>query len=522
MCSLLAKSLCTTLGALFLCLLFIAPGSLKAEEALIPDANLEAAVRMQLSRMQEPLDKADLEQLTSLSPQDLSQKIKSLEGLQYAPNLRTLIIPGHEIQQLEPLQNLKQLEFLVIAGNKVESLEALRNDTGLKRLLIDNSDIENIEPLSGLNQLTDLLMSNNRVQDLSALRGHPLRWISMSNNQVEDLSALRDIPTLQTLYADQNRISHIEVLLELPKLKEVHLASNPLDEQADAVISKLRERGVKVVTVAEEAGKPAGRAIRVILDANSVPFSSPPFITDSTAMVPFRPIFDRLGIKIAWDEKTRTISGTKDGVQLQLQIDNPVAVVNGKAVTLPAAPALIDGSTFVPVRFISEAVSAKVDWNEQTNDIIIQSKKQYQSKDGKFQFTAYGLWRDLNDEMDTGEAELAIRYFNYTMLLIYSDPKSAEDSKSNKLDSYLEWIKGVHSITKDTLLEEKKIKVLGFDAVQLTYVNNDDYDKRIDTMIVFETDSYFYNILHSSYESEYKSSMKQFQEILNTMTFHEK
>lgn len=275
--------------------------------------------------------------------------------------------------------------------------------------------------------------------------------------------------------------------------------------------------------------KPEATEIKVILDANPVLFSAPPVITNSTTLVQFRPIFERLGLQIRWDEQNQTIIGQKEGTQIQLQIGNPNAIVNGKAVVSPVAPTIVDGNTFIPIRFISESVDAKVEWDEKSRTVVIESKRQFASKDGKFHFTAYGLWKNITDttkSVDTGQidvsgAQLAIRYFKHTLLLIYSDPKTADSLKNLKLAEYLEHIKKGRNIAKKEIIEEKQTKILGFNTLQIKYVNRNDWDKRIDTLLVFESDSHFYTILNSSYEDTYQSSSKQFQEILDSMMFRE-
>ncbi|MFE5321112.1 stalk domain-containing protein [Paenibacillus sp. NPDC056579] len=503
----------------FIMLLFF-PENSKAESKLIPDQNLEAAVRTELNLLQKSLEEADLQKLDSLYLSDPTQKVQSLEGMQYAANLNTLIVPGHQLQQIEPLHGLNKLSFLVLSGNDISDIQPLADLVSLRRLLLDGNEIEHIEPLSGLTNLTDLLIGNNNIKQISALQGLPLRWVDLSNNQIEDLTPLQKVASLETLYAGNNQIRNIDVLLELPKLKEVHLENNPLDEHAASVINALKNKGVKVQTVKEDKQKEQ-QDIRVSLDANTVPFSAPPFIANGTTFVPFRPVFDRLGIEISWDEATRTIQGKKEGIQIELQLDNPVAVVIGKEVTLPAAPVLVDGSTFVPVRFISEAVEAQVEWDAERRIVIINSKKQFATKDGKIRFTAYGLWRDLSSMMEMDDTtQLAIRYFNYTELYIYAHPKSVVDPASKDLQrQYLELLKQELLIDKESIIEEKQTKALGFDALQLTYVNNNDWDKRIDTILVFEANSQFYTIINSSYEVTYKESSKQFQEILGGMTF---
>ncbi|KRF38687.1 hypothetical protein ASG93_24585 [Paenibacillus sp. Soil787] len=122
---------------------------------------------------------------------------------------------------------------------------------------------------------------------------------------------------------------------------------------------------------------------------------------------------------------------------------------------------------------------------------------------------------------DAANIQLAIKYFNYTMLFISAEPQK-DETKSLNLAQYVERVKKKATITSDTTLEEKQTKLFGHDALQLTYVNNSDWDKRIDTLLVFMTDSHFYTIRNSSYEETYKSSIQDFVKLLESMSFHEK
>lgn len=523
---------------LTLSLVCIVPGIVKAEASLIPDTNLEAAIRMELSLPQKPLEKDDLLRLKSLYPKDPSQKVNSLEGLQYATNLTSLFLPQHGIKGLEPLQNLSKLNFLALNGNQIISIEPLGNHINMERLVLNGNQIESLKPLSNLNKLTDLLISNNRITDISTLSGLPLRWLDLSGNQVEDLSPLIKVPSLETLYIGNNRIHNVDALLQLPNLKDVHIEDNPLDEHASSVLQLLKEKGVKIESNKVEAPSEASKNdIRVILDADMVSFSVPPFIANSTTLVQFRTIFKQMGLEIAWDEQTRTVTGRKQGVQIELQIDNPIAKVNGKSIALSVAPTLKEGNTFVPLRFISESVEAKVEWEQASRTAIIYSKNEYTTNDSKFHFTAYGLWRHMAgqneieaevDESvqeftsmeDAANIQLAIKYFNYTMLFISAEPKK-DETKGITLAQYVDRAKKKATITSDIIIEEKQAKLFGHDALQLTYVNNSDWDKRIDTLLVFMTDSHIYTIRNSSYEVTYKSSIQDFVKLLESMSFHE-
>ncbi|NEW09107.1 hypothetical protein GK047_24330 [Paenibacillus sp. SYP-B3998] len=88
----------------------------------------------------------------------------------------------------------------------------------------------------------------------------------------------------------------------------------------------------------------------------------PPALVEGSTLVPLRAILESLNLKLDWNSQTKTINASKDGVNIVLQVDNPIATVNGKSVTLPVPPKVIQGNTLVPVRFISQSVGAQVDY----------------------------------------------------------------------------------------------------------------------------------------------------------------
>lgn len=62
-----------------------------------------------------------------------------------------------------------------------------------------------------------------------------------------------------------------------------------------------------------------------------------------------------------------------------VQIDNSVAKVDGADVTLNAAPVVVNGSTLVPLRFVSENLGYDVDWDAQTKTASLSQTQQTSS-----------------------------------------------------------------------------------------------------------------------------------------------
>ncbi|SHH42299.1 copper amine oxidase N-terminal domain-containing protein [Tepidibacter thalassicus] len=77
-------------------------------------------------------------------------------------------------------------------------------------------------------------------------------------------------------------------------------------------------------------------------------------------LVPIRTISEALGLKVSWKkESNKVIIENKDST-IVLKIDDTFATVNNKEYTLTSPPILINNTTYVPLRFISEKMGLKV------------------------------------------------------------------------------------------------------------------------------------------------------------------
>ncbi|HEY3247386.1 MAG TPA: copper amine oxidase N-terminal domain-containing protein [bacterium] len=115
------------------------------------------------------------------------------------------------------------------------------------------------------------------------------------------------------------------------------------------------------------------QTIRVLVDGSPISFDQPPAAIGGRVLVPLRGVFERLGAYVQWDPRTNTVSATKPGTTVQLQIGSRQAYVNGRLVTLDVPPMVVQGRTLVPLRFVSEAMGARVDWDPSARTVFITS-----------------------------------------------------------------------------------------------------------------------------------------------------
>ena len=111
--------------------------------------------------------------------------------------------------------------------------------------------------------------------------------------------------------------------------------------------------------------------IQVQVAGKSVSYDVLPTLQNSRTFVPLRAIAEALGATVGFEDVTKTVTLTRGGTVVQLQIGNPKASVNGQPVTLDVPGVIMNGRTLVPVRFISEAFGAQVNWDDFSRTVSI-------------------------------------------------------------------------------------------------------------------------------------------------------
>jgi len=96
-----------------------------------------------------------------------------------------------------------------------------------------------------------------------------------------------------------------------------------------------------------------------------------PKIVNDRTMLPIRFIAEALGADVEWDGDARKVTITKGETEIVITIDSDVAKVNGKKVTLDSSAFIENDRTYLPLRFVSENLGAKVEWVAKDRKVII-------------------------------------------------------------------------------------------------------------------------------------------------------
>lgn len=134
-------------------------------------------------------------------------------------------------------------------------------------------------------------------------------------------------------------------------------------------------------------------ALVTLVDVNGDPVE--PFIIGGTTYLPIRAISNAFGLSVDWDGATQTVilthpivpqpgpvptgpaPGTVGNKTATLEYSNIKVTLDGAPVNLvdvngdPVEPFIIGGTTYLPIRAISNAFGLDVDWDGSTQTVIL-------------------------------------------------------------------------------------------------------------------------------------------------------
>lgn len=111
--------------------------------------------------------------------------------------------------------------------------------------------------------------------------------------------------------------------------------------------------------------------IKLVINQEVVKPDVSPIIRNGRTLVPIRIISEKLGAKVYWDGKDRTVTIKTFNKNILLKIDQTRTFLNDKEITLDVAATIISNRTMLPLRFVSEALGASVKWDGSTRTVYV-------------------------------------------------------------------------------------------------------------------------------------------------------
>lgn len=128
--------------------------------------------------------------------------------------------------------------------------------------------------------------------------------------------------------------------------------------------------------------KPKAEIIELIINDNNITIDgiakkceTAPVIINDRTYLPVRIITEALGASVEWIQSEQKVIVRSEEAEITLKIGSNKYTIDGSEYNMDTAPVIINDSTMLPIRFIAEALNCDVDYKfDDKQKIIIKSK----------------------------------------------------------------------------------------------------------------------------------------------------
>lgn len=131
---------------------------------------------------------------------------------------------------------------------------------------------------------------------------------------------------------------------------------------------------IKITISATKVGKKVKLQVnstKAYINDTETTMTVPPSLVGGNTMVPLRFIGEALEAGVDWNAEEKKVTYTLGSKQVIVWIGKKEAIVDGNPMIMTAAPVIVSGKTLVPLRFIGEALGASVEWIAESKTIFI-------------------------------------------------------------------------------------------------------------------------------------------------------
>lgn len=128
--------------------------------------------------------------------------------------------------------------------------------------------------------------------------------------------------------------------------------------------------------IAPTVSTASANAIRVYVDDVEVKFpDQKPFINqDNRTLVPIRFVSNALGANVEWVQNTKMVVINHEEKMILLTLGENFAKIGTKKINLDTTATLVNNRTMIPLRFVSECLGGHVYWNDRERKIFITTR----------------------------------------------------------------------------------------------------------------------------------------------------
>ena len=104
--------------------------------------------------------------------------------------------------------------------------------------------------------------------------------------------------------------------------------------------------------------------MELVINSETVHFpDAKPFIDESDrTQIPIRVLSELLGFEVKWEEESHTAVLTRENTVITVKIGDKHITKNGTPIEMDTEAKIIGDRTYIPLRFIAEALGCDVEW----------------------------------------------------------------------------------------------------------------------------------------------------------------
>ena len=189
-------------------------------------------------------------------------------------------------------------------------------------------------------------------------------------------------PTLQEKLSPVEEIARFKERLQ--ELKNQNYEQKQLIQEMKQTIEELKTQKKKeaLKEVLEEAIANApkeeqfykeygknfnSQSLTLFANGKRINLQGSPVIKEGRTLIPLRDVAETLGAKVNWNPDKKMVVINKGDIEINLNINNSEASVNGKKIKLDVPAQVYNNKTMVPLRFVAEALKTKVNYYKDGN-----------------------------------------------------------------------------------------------------------------------------------------------------------
>ncbi|MBC5823636.1 MAG: copper amine oxidase N-terminal domain-containing protein [Candidatus Eremiobacteraeota bacterium] len=139
--------------------------------------------------------------------------------------------------------------------------------------------------------------------------------------------------------------------------------------------------GIQVADAMMQFGSPPSGEVPILFNDHHV-YAKPDvlrqgrvlaaLVRGGTIMVPLRSMFEQMGATVSFDPASKSVTARKEGAEVRVTNGKNEVIINGESRPLDVPPMMYKGQLLVPVRVMSEALGAYVQWVPEQRVVVVR------------------------------------------------------------------------------------------------------------------------------------------------------